>query len=523
MNAHAQGSTPDTDVLIIGAGVSGIGLAYYLQRDQPNKRFTILESRADIGGTWDLFRYPGIRSDSDLYTFGYEFKPWKSPKAIADAGTIMDYLREAVDENQIQDKIRFNSRVKTANWSSADACWHVEFTDTASGKTETMTTRWLFSAAGYYNYEEGFTPQFNGRENFKGQIIHPQHWPEDLDYSNKKVVVIGSGATAVTLVPAMTDKAAHVTMLQRTPTYVVSLPTEDPIANVIKKIFPEEMAYKMIRSKNINLSRWWWRFCMRFPNAARKLIRAGTKKLLPENYPIDVHFNPPYDPWDQRLCAVTDGDLFNVVSNGDASIVTDHIDTFTEDGLLLKSGEKLDADIIITATGLNIQLFGGIDYRVDGQPIDYPNSVAYKALMLSGVPNFAYAIGYTNSSWTLKIGLICEHLCRIMQHMSEHDHQVCQAELPDPNMPTRPLLDFGAGYVQRVIDTLPRRGMEPPWDVAMDYKADAKNLRFGSVTNECLKFYSAEQLASKNGVEKAAEKPAAKTTRKKKSKTGAEA
>ena len=381
MNDHAQGTNPDTDVLIIGAGVSGIGLAYYLQRDQPNKRFTILESRRDIGGTWDLFRYPGIRSDSDLYTFGYEFKPWKSPKAIADAATIMDYLREAVDENQIQQKIRFNSRVKTANWSSADACWHVEFIDNDSGKTQIMTSRWLFSAAGYYNYEEGFTPEFNGRENFKGQIIHPQHWPEDLDYSNKKVVVIGSGATAVTLVPAMADKAAHVTMLQRTPTYVISLPTEDVIANIIKKIFPEHTAYKMIRSKNINLTRWWWRFCMRFPNAARKLIRAGAKRLLPANYPIDVHFNPPYNPWDQRLCAVTDGDLFNVVSQGDASIVTDHIDTFTEQGLLLKSGETLDADIIITATGLNVQLFGGIDYRVDGKPIDYPNSVAYKALM----------------------------------------------------------------------------------------------------------------------------------------------
>ena len=514
MSSHAKGSTPDTDVLIIGAGVSGIGLAYYLQRDQPNKRFTILESRGDIGGTWDLFRYPGIRSDSDLYTFGYEFKPWKSPKAIADAGTIMDYLREAVDENQIQDKIRFNSKVISANWSSEDAHWRVEFEDTATGKTEVMTARWLFSAAGYYRYDEGFTPAFNGRENFKGQIIHPQHWPEDLDYSNKKVVVIGSGATAVTLVPAMADKAAHVTMLQRTPTYVVSLPTEDPIANLIKKIFPEETAYKMIRSKNINLSRWWWKFCMRFPNAARKLIRLGNKKLLPEDYPIDTHFNPPYDPWDQRLCAVTDGDLFKCLGNGDASIVTDHIDTFTENGIKLKSGQELEADIIITATGLNVQLFGGIDYQVDGQPINYPSSVAYKALMLSGVPNFAYAIGYTNSSWTLKIGLICEHLCRIMQHMEDNNEVVCQAELPSPDMPTRPLLDFGAGYVQRVIDTLPRRGMEPPWDVAMDYKADAKNLRFGSVTDDCLHFYSQQDFAKQNEKKPKAKKTSAKAKKK---------
>lgn len=498
MNTHSKGSNPDTDVLIIGAGVSGIGLAYYLQRDQPNKRFTILESRGDIGGTWDLFRYPGIRSDSDLYTFGYEFKPWKSPKAIADAGSIMDYLREAVDENKIQEKIRFNSRVVNANWSSEDAHWRVEFTDTATGKTQVMTARWLFSAAGYYRYEEGFTPNFNGRENFKGQIIHPQTWPEDLDYQDKKVVVIGSGATAVTLVPAMADKAKHVTMLQRTPTYVVSLPTEDPIANVIKKIFPEKLAYKMVRSKNINLTRWWWRFCMRFPNAARKLIRLGNKKLLPKDYPVDTHFNPPYDPWDQRLCAVTDGDLFESISKGDASIVTDHIDTFTENGIKLKSGQQLDADIVITATGLNVQLFGGIDYTVDGEPIDYPKSVAYKSLMLSGVPNFAYAIGYTNSSWTLKIGLICEHLCRIMQHMTEQDKLICQPELPDPNMPTRPLLDFGAGYVQRAIDTLPRRGMSAPWDVAMDYKVDAKNLRFGSVTDDCLKFYASAEAPVKS-------------------------
>jgi cation diffusion facilitator CzcD-associated flavoprotein CzcO len=496
MSIVAQGTNPDTDVLIIGAGVSGIGLAYYLQRDQPNKRFTILESRADIGGTWDLFRYPGIRSDSDLYTFGYEFKPWTSPKAIADAGTIMDYLRETVDENKIQDKIRFNSKVVSANWSSADACWFVEVQNSETGEVTTMTTRWLFSAAGYYRYDEGFTPEFKGRDDFKGQIIHPQHWPEDLDYSNKKVVVIGSGATAVTLVPAMADKAAHVTMLQRTPTYVVSLPTEDPIANFIKKIFPAKMAYKMVRSKNINLTRWWWYFCMRYPNAARKLIRLGTKRFLPKDYPVDVHFNPPYNPWDQRLCAVTDGDLFKSLSKGDASIVTDHIETFTENGIKLKSGKELEADIIITATGLNVQLFGGIDYRVDGQPIDYPKTVAYKALMLSGVPNFAYAIGYTNSSWTLKIGLICEHLCRIMQHMTEQDQQVCKAELPDPNMQTRPLLDFSAGYVQRVLDNLPRRGMEPPWDVAMDYKADAKNLRFGSVTNDSLKFYKAAEYVA---------------------------
>ena len=496
MTEHASEFSQHTDVLIIGAGVSGIGLAYYLQRDQPNKQFTILESRQDIGGTWDLFRYPGIRSDSDLYTFGYEFKPWKSPKAIADAGTIMDYLREAVDENQLKKKIRFNSKVISANWSSQDAHWKVEVQDTETGKRHVMTASWLFSAAGYYNYEQGFMPEFNGRDNFKGQIIHPQHWPEDLDYQGKKVVVIGSGATAVTLVPAMAEKAQHVTMLQRTPTYVVSLPTEDPIANLIKKIFPEALAYKMIRSKNINLSRWWWRFCQRFPNAARKLIRAGTKKLLPENYPVDTHFNPPYNPWDQRLCAVTDGDLFESVSNGDASIVTDHIDTFTEKGLLLKSGKELEADIIITATGLNVQLFGGIDYRVDNKPIQYRDTVAYKSLMLSGVPNFAYAIGYTNSSWTLKIGLICEHLCRIMQHMTETQQDVCQADLPDPDMPTRPLLDFGAGYVQRVIDTLPRRGMTAPWDVAMDYKVDEKNLRHGPVTDECLHFYKKEGYAA---------------------------
>lgn len=479
--------------LIIGAGLSGIGLAYYMQRDCPNKRYMILESREKSGGTWDLFKYPGIRSDSDLFTFGYEFKPWEDKKAIADGSSILSYIRETASENNIDQHIRYGRKVQSANWNSEQQVWHVVIERTQDNTTtiEEMTCNWLFSAAGYYNYDQGYTPSFENIDAFEGQVIHPQHWPEDLDYSNKKVVIIGSGATAVTLLPAMAEKSKHITMLQRTPTYVMSLPEKDPIANFLRAILPSKLAYRLTRKKNISIARVVWKFCQRFPNLARKFIRNSNKKLLPEYYPVDRHFNPPYNPWDQRLCAVPDGDLFKVIGQGKASVVTDHIKYFTPKGISLTSGQELEADIVVTATGLNVQLFGGIKLLIDDKPVNFAETIAYKGMMLSGIPNFAFAIGYTNSSWTLKVGLLCEHYCRLINHMSQNGHAVSCPQLPTPDMPTRPLLDFGAGYIQRVLKDLPRQGHEAPWYMSMDYRVDLKNLRHGPVTDTNLKFAAA--------------------------------
>jgi monooxygenase len=490
VSVHPLPTPEHTDVLIIGAGLSGIGAAYYLQRDQPGKSFVILESRSASGGTWDLFRYPGIRSDSDLHTFGYEFKPWVHDKAIADGPDILAYLRQTAAENGIDRKIRYQRKVVSADWSSENARWTVQVQRTDTGETHTMTCKWLFSAAGYYRYDQGFTPRFEGIENFQGQVIHPQHWPENLNYRGKRVVVIGSGATAVTLIPSMAKEAQHVTMLQRTPTYVMTLPAKDPIANLARKLMPADKAYAFARRKNIGLQRGIWRFCQKYPNAARRVIRFVNKVSLPKNYPVDVHFNPPYSPWEQRLCAVPDGDLFKSIKAGKASVVTDHIDTFTAGGIRLKSGQELPADIIVTATGLNLQLFGGIALTLDGEPVDLSQKVAFKGMMLSDVPNFAFIVGYTNSSWTLKVGLLCEHFCRLLAHMDQHGYAAVRPRLPSPDMPTRPLLDFGAGYVQRALKLLPRQGTSGPWVMAMDPNHDAQVLRHGPVADPCLVFDS---------------------------------
>jgi cation diffusion facilitator CzcD-associated flavoprotein CzcO len=475
------------DVLIVGAGISGIGAGRYLHVEHPGKSFAILEARGDLGGTWDLFRYPGIRSDSDLYTFGYEFKPWRDRHAIASAPRILSYLRETVEENHLTDRIRYHHRVVSAAWSSADARWRVEVERTDTGERLQVAARWLFSAGGYYRYDEGYTPHFEGRDRFRGQIVHPQHWPEDLDHAGKKVVVIGSGATAVTLVPAMADTAAHVTMLQRTPSYILSVPREDPIANGLKKLLGQERAYPVIRRKNIAQQRLTWLFSQKFPDAARKVLRRLTAKMLPEGYPVDEHFNPPYNPWDQRLCLVPDGDLFRSIRNGRASVVTDRIATFTETGLLLESGEELEADIIVTATGLNLQIAGAIDLSVDGRPVSFPDTVVYRGTMLSGVPNFSMAIGYTNASWTLKVGLVCEYFCRLLAHMDAHGHDTAWVEA-EADLPTRPLLDFEAGYVQRSLDQLPKQGPAAPWVMSMNYYDDRRLLRSGSVVDEHLHF-----------------------------------
>ena len=470
-------STEALDVLIVGAGISGIGAAYYLQRDHPHRSYAVLEARGASGGTWDLFRYPGIRSDSDLQTFGYEFKPWRDDAAIAGGDKILAYLRETAAEFGIDRHIRYHTKVLTASWSSDAARWSVRVEDTETGQQRTLTCAWLFGATGYYRYDEGFTPRFEGRERFQGTIIHPQQWPEDFDYADKRIVVIGSGATAVTLIPALAEKAAEVVMLQRTPTYIMPVPSKDKIAIRLRSLLGEQRGFALARRRSIMQQQAVWRFCQRHPNAARRIIRRFNAKMLPAGYPVDEHFSPPYGPWDQRLCAVPDGDLFRAISKGTASVVTDRIETFTETGIRLVSGRELKADVIVTATGLNVLAMGGMALEVDGRTVELADTVAYKGMMLSGVPNFAYAIGYTNSSWTLKVGLLCEHFCRLLTHMDEHGYDTARPVVADPGMPLRPFLDFGAGYIRRVLDRLPRQGDQAPWVTSMNYVGDVKLLR----------------------------------------------
>jgi monooxygenase len=485
---HEQASAPDhVDVLIVGAGLSGIGAAYHLQDKLPGKSYAILEGRDSIGGTWDLFRYPGIRSDSDLHTLGYAFKPWTDEQSIADGPAILRYVRETARENGIERHIRYGHHVTRAEWSSEDARWTVEARRN-DGEPVTLTCGFLFAAGGYYRYDEGYTPHFEGRERFAGQIVHPQHWPEDLDYAGKRVVVIGSGATAVTLVPAMTDKAAHVTMLQRSPTYIVAVPSRDAIANALRRVLPTRIAYAITRRKNVGLQALVYNLSRRYPSFVRRLIRAGVKRQLPEGYDVDTHFNPRYDPWDQRLCAVPDADLFKAIAAGRASIVTDRIETFTERGLVLESGDELEADIVVTATGINLLAFGGIEYVVDGEPVSIPDSLAYKGMMLSDVPNYVFATGYTNASWTLKVDLVCEYTCRLLAHMDRHGYDECRPVNDDPTRERLPLLDFTAGYVLRSLDQFPKQGPAEPWRLSMSYQRDVKNLRTGSVEDGAMRF-----------------------------------
>lgn len=480
-------TNPDeVDVLIVGAGISGIGAARWVRTEHTGKSIAILEARNTAGGTWDLFRYPGIRSDSDLHTFGYDFKPWTDRQAIADAPRILDYLYETIDENDLAQLVRYRHRVVAAAWSSDTALWTVDVEHTDTGTRSQISARWIFCGSGYYDYNAGFAPEFAGTKTFRGEIVHPQHWPEDLDYTGKRVVVIGSGATAVTLLPAMAEQAAHVTMLQRTPTYILPLPREDAIANTLKKVFGTERGYALTRHKNVAQQRVLFELCQRFPSVARRVIRKINESQLPEDYPVDTHFNPPYNPWDQRLCVVPDADLFRVIRSGKASIVTDRVDTFTENGIRTVGGEELEADIVVTATGLNIKIIGGIELSVDGEPVSLPDTVVYRGMMLSGVPNFALAIGYTNASWTLKIGLLCEYFCKLLAHMDSHGYDSVWA-VAAPDMPTRPLLDFGAGYVQRALDTLPKQGAEEPWVMSMSYYADRKLFR-GDVADNNVRF-----------------------------------
>ncbi|MEV8147440.1 NAD(P)/FAD-dependent oxidoreductase [Arthrobacter sp. NPDC080073] len=490
-------ATPDAveefDIVVIGAGISGIGAATYFRRELPGKSLMVLEGRDNIGGTWDLFRYPGIRSDSDLHTFGYEFKPWRHENAIADAPLILDYLRETVDENALGGLIRTGHRVRRAEWSSTESKWTltVATTDPATGSsiTKSIKAGWVFAATGYYKYEEGYSPTFAGSEDFEGTLVHPQHWPEDLDYSGKKVVIIGSGATAVTMVPAMVKgprAAAHVTMLQRTPTYIMPLPRVDRVALALTKLLGERRGYAATRFKNIWTEHLIVEGLRRFPKAGRALVRRENIKRLGKGFDVDKHFNPPYAPWDQRLCAAPDGDFFDAIKSGDASVVTESVARFSKRGVVLGSGEELAADIIVTATGLNLQLFDGMPIVVDGRQIDVVDTIAYRGTLLSGIPNWAMAIGYTTSSWTLKVSLLCRYFIDLVKHMDAHGYDTV-VPVADPGMETRPVMDLQSGYAKRGERVLPRQGSVKPWRTMMSYPEDAKALR-GPVSDENLAF-----------------------------------
>lgn len=489
------------DVLIIGAGLSGIGAAWHLQQRCPSKTFALLEARDAIGGTWDLFRYPGIRSDSDMYTFGYRFRPWIGRRALADGPSILAYVRDTAREAGIDEKIRFGHRVHRAEWSSATCRWTVHAThteaETGDAAEAVFTAGFVLNCSGYYRYDAGYTPDFAGMDRFGGRIVHPQHWPEDLDHDGQRVVVIGSGATAVTLVPAMAETAQHVTMLQRSPTYVASVPAEDAIAIGLRRVLPESTAYAVTRWKNILRSIYIYEISQRRPEMVKAYLRNELIKQLPAGYPVDVHFKPRYDPWDQRLCAVPDGDLFTAIREGRASVVTDTIETFTERGLRLTSGEELDADIIVTATGFELQMMGGAELVVDGEPVRLARHMTYKGMMLSEVPNAAFTVGYTNSSWTLKADLVSEYVCRLLNHMDAHGYDVLVPRDADPTVQRTPLLDFGAGYVKRALDRLPGQGSKFPWRLRMNYLADVVSLRFGRLEDGVMEFHRRDTPAGR--------------------------
>jgi monooxygenase len=477
----------DFDVIVIGAGISGIGAACHLQRRLPGTRYAVLEARAELGGTWDLFKYPGVRSDSDLFTFGYDFKPWEHAEAIADGASIKAYIAETARENGVVPHIRFGHAVVDVDWSSAERRWILRVQVQGTGEPRTFKASWLFVASGYYRYDQGFTPAFDGMARFAGQVVHPQHWPADLDVRGRRVVVIGSGATAVTLVPALAAQDARVTLLQRTPSYILPVPTRDPVARLLRPLLGKRIAHAVTRRVNIAKQRWVYALFQRYPKRARGFIRSINARLLGEGYPVDVHFKPPYEPWDQRLCAVPGGDLFKALRSGKATMVTDRIATFTEGGLQLESGAHLEADIVVTATGLNLAPLGGLRLKLDGVPVHLADTIAFKGMMLSGVPNVAFAVGYTASSWTLKVGLLCEHFCRLLAYMGQRGFDVCTPVAP-AGMSTRPLLDFGAGYVQRSIAELPRQGDAFPWITSWNYAQDVDIFRKGAVADKHLQF-----------------------------------
>jgi monooxygenase len=479
------------DVIIVGAGLSGIGAAHHLQTHCPDKRYLILEGREEMGGTWDLFRYPGIRSDSDMHTLGYNFKPWIAERAIAEGPAILDYIHETAEENRITPSIRYRHKVRRASWSSPDGCWSVEVDDEKTGDSISFTCQFLLMCAGYYHYKEGFTPEFPGADRFSGQVIHPQHWPESLDYEGKRVVVIGSGATAVTLVPALADSAASVTMLQRSPTYMISRPFKDALANFLRKVLPDKWAYAITRAKNIFMQQQLYHRTRSNPEGVRKMLLDGVRRELGTDYDIDTHFTPRYNPWDQRLCLVPDGDFFESIRSGRASVVTADIEEFTETGILLGNGQELTADIIVTATGLNMSLMGEIEFVVDGEPVDFGKTWTYKGLMVSGVPNMVSTFGYINASWTLRADLTAEYFCRLVNSMkAQGKRQVTPLLRPQDKAMTPQLWvkDFSAGYMQRALPAFPKQGDHEPWTNPQDYGTDKKMFKTAAFDDGALVF-----------------------------------
>jgi monooxygenase len=488
MTNATQPSAEHLDVLIVGAGLSGIGAGWHLQTHCPDRRYAILEARDAIGGTWDLFRYPGVRSDSDMFTLGYSFRPWKQARAIADGPDILQYVRETAREHGIDRKIRFGHRVKQASWSSADARWTVEAECGANNEPVRLTCNFLFMCAGYYRYDQGYTPAFEGIERFKGRIVHPQHWSDDVEHAGQRVVVIGSGATAMTLVPALARTAAHVTMLQRSPTWVLARPARDAIANALRRVLPTRLAYSLARWKQVLLGMYFFRLCRKRPAVAGKLLLAGVRAQLGPGYDVARHFTPRYGPWQQRLCLLPDGDLFEALRAQRASIVTDEIETFTENGVTLKSGATLEADLIVTATGLQLQMLGGLQVSIDGTPVEWPKTLNYKGMMYEGVPNFASCFGYTNASWTLKCDLTCEYLCRLLNHMQRHGLRQCTPRNTDAALATEPWIDFSSGYFERARHLLPQQGTRVPWKLHQNYARDIATLRYGKIDDGVLMF-----------------------------------
>jgi monooxygenase len=484
------------DVLIVGAGLSGIGAGWHLQASAPDRSYLILEGREAIGGTWDLFRYPGIRSDSDMYTLGYAFKPWREAKAIADGPSILKYVRDTARDHGIDQHIRYGHQVKSAAWSSEAAAWTVEALR-SDGQTVRITANFLFLCGGYYSYEGGYTPDFPGAGRFKGRVVHPQKWPEALDYAGKRVVVIGSGATAVTLVPAMAETAAHVTMLQRSPTYVVSRPAEDAMANRLRKWLPAMLAYGLIRWRNVLFGMWFFRLARNKPEAVKKNIIDMVRAQLGPDYDVGKHFTPSYNPWDQRLCLVPDADLFEAIKAGRAEVVTDHIESFTETGIRLKSGAELAADIIVTATGLTLQVMNGLAITVDGRAVDPGKTLSYKGMMYEDVPNLASAFGYTNASWTLKCDLTCEYVCRLLNHMTKTGLRQVTPHNDDPDIERQPWLDFTSGYVQRAMEKFPKQGSKAPWKLHQNYALDLMSLRYAKLEDGTLEFSNPKPAKAK--------------------------
>ena len=479
------------DVVVVGAGLSGIGAAYHLQTMSPDRSYVILEGRDGLGGTWDLFKYPGIRSDSDMHTLGFSFKPWTEAKSIADGPSILQYLKQTVAQFGIEKNIRYGQLVTQAQWSSDDAQWTVTSTNKATGASSIVTCSFLFMCSGYYSYKKGHTPEFTGRERFKGTIVHPQSWPTDLDYAGKRVVVIGSGATAVTIVPSMADKAAHVTMLQRSPTYMVSRPDHDVMANRLRKVLPPKMAYSLTRFKNTWRQQLVYNKTRTDPDKVKQLLLGGVKMELGADYDIAKHFTPAYNPWDQRLCLVPNGDFFRSMREGKASVVTDHITSFTETGIQLASGEHLDADIIITATGLELVTLGEMDFFVDGNQVDFAKTWTYKGFAYSDIPNMASTFGYINASWTLRSDLTAEYVCRLLNHMRKKGVVQCTPRLreQDRSMKERPWIDgFSSGYMQRMMHRMPRQGDHEPWINPQNYRRDKKMFKHSPIDDGVMQF-----------------------------------